>query len=61
MCGDQVFDLFGKAVFCGHTVNFLLKRGAQVKTFVGAIVGAMRIYEMATGKGFHELFKRKKD
>ena len=28
---------------------------------IGAIVGAMRIYEMATGKEFHTLFKRKKD
>ena len=28
---------------------------------IGAIVGVMRIYEMATGKEFHTLFKRKKD
>jgi hypothetical protein len=28
---------------------------------IGAVVGAMRIYEMATGKEFHTLFKRKKD
>ena len=27
---------------------------------IGAIVGVMRIYEMATGKNFYELFKRKK-
>lgn len=27
---------------------------------IGAVVGVMRIYEMATGKGFYELFKRKK-
>ena len=27
---------------------------------IGAIVGAMRIYEMATGKNFYELFRRKK-
>ena len=28
---------------------------------IGAVVGAMRIYEMATGKEFHTLFNRKKD
>jgi hypothetical protein len=28
---------------------------------IGAIVGAMRIYEMSTGKEFYTLFKRKKD
>ena len=28
---------------------------------IGAVVGLMRIYEMATGKDFHTLFKRKKD
>ena len=28
---------------------------------IGAIVGVMRIYEMATGKEFHTLFKRKKE
>ena len=28
---------------------------------IGAIVGVMRIYEMATGKEFHTLFRRKKD
>jgi hypothetical protein len=27
---------------------------------IGAIVGVMRIYEMATGKDFYKLFKRKK-
>ena len=27
---------------------------------IGAIVGVMRIYEMATGKNFYELLKRKK-
>lgn len=27
---------------------------------IGAVVGLMRIYEMATGKEFHTLFKRKK-
>ena len=26
---------------------------------IGAVVGVMRIYEMATGKEFHTLFKRK--
>jgi hypothetical protein len=28
--------------------------------FIGAVVGLMRIYEMATGKEFSTLFKRKK-
>ena len=28
---------------------------------IGAVVGVMRIYEMATGKEFHTLFKRKND
>ena len=28
---------------------------------IGAVVGVMRIYEMATGKEFHTLFKGKKD
>jgi hypothetical protein len=27
---------------------------------IGAIVGVMRIYEMATGKNFYKLLKRKK-
>ena len=28
---------------------------------IGAIVGAMRIYEMATGKDFYKLLRKKKD
>ena len=28
---------------------------------IGAVVGVMRIYEMATGKEFYTLFRRKKD
>jgi hypothetical protein len=28
---------------------------------IGAIVGVMRIYEMATGKEFSSLFRKKKD
>jgi len=28
---------------------------------VGAVVGVMRIYEMATGKQFYTLFRKKKD
>ena len=27
---------------------------------IGAVVGAMRIYEMVSGKNFYELFRRKK-
>jgi len=28
---------------------------------IGAVVGVMRIYEMATGKSFSSLFRKKKD
>jgi hypothetical protein len=28
---------------------------------IGAVVGVMRIYEMATGKEFYTLFRKKKD
>jgi hypothetical protein len=28
---------------------------------IGAVVGIMRIYEMATGKEFYTLFRKKKD
>jgi hypothetical protein len=28
---------------------------------IGAVVGIMRIYEMATGKDFYKLFRKKKD
>ena len=47
------------AVFA--TFGSFLELFNPIFALVGAIVGVMRIYEMATGKGFHELFKRKKD
>ena len=46
------------AVFA--TFGSFLELFSPAFALVGAIVGVMRIYEMATGKGFHELFKRKK-
>jgi hypothetical protein len=46
------------AVFA--TFGSFLELFSPIFALVGAIVGVMRIYEMATGKRFHELFKRKK-
>ena len=43
------------------TVGTFLEVISPVFGFIGAVVGLMRIYEMATGKEFHTLFKRKKD
>ena len=43
------------------TVGTFLEVISPVFGFIGAIVGLMRIYEMATGKEFRTLFKRKKD
>jgi hypothetical protein len=43
------------------TVGTFLEVISPVFGFIGAIVGLMRIYEMATGKEFSTLFKRKKD
>jgi hypothetical protein len=42
------------------TVGTFLEVISPVFGFIGAVVGLMRIYEMATGKEFHTLFKRKK-
>jgi hypothetical protein len=47
------------AVFA--TFGSFLEMFNPLFALVGAVVGLMRIYEMATGKGFHELFKRNKD
>ena len=47
------------AVFA--TFGSFLELFNPIFALVGAIVGVMRIYEMATGKGFHELFNRNKD
>jgi hypothetical protein len=43
------------------TFGSFLQLFSPLFALIGAIVGAMRIYEMATGKEFHTLFKRKKD
>ena len=43
------------------TVGTFLEVISPVFGFIGAVVGLMRIYEMATGKEFSTLFKRKKD
>ena len=43
------------------TVGTFLEVISPVFGFIGAVVGLMRIYEMATGKEFHTLFRRKKD
>lgn len=43
------------------TVGTFFEVISPVFGFIGAVVGLMRIYEMATGKEFHTLFKRKKD
>ena len=43
------------------TVGTFFEVISPVFGFIGAVVGLMRIYEMATGKEFSTLFKRKKD
>jgi len=47
------------AVFA--TFGSFLELFNPIFALVGAIVGVMRIYEMATGREFHTLFKRNKD
>jgi hypothetical protein len=42
------------------TVGTFFEVLSPVFGFIGAVVGLMRIYEMATGKEFSTLFKRKK-
>jgi hypothetical protein len=43
------------------TLGTFLNLLTPVFGLIGAIVGAMRIYEMATGKEFSTLFRKKKD
>ena len=43
------------------TVGTFFEVISPVFGFIGAVVGLMRIYEMATGKEFYTLFRRKKD
>ena len=42
------------------TVGAFLNMLTPLFGLIGAIVGVMRIYEMATGKDFYTLFRRKK-
>ena len=43
------------------TLGTFLNLLTPVFGLIGAIVGVMRIYEMATGKEFSMLFRKKKD
>ena len=43
------------------TLGTFLDLLTPVFGLIGAIVGAMRIYEMATGKEFSALWRKKKD
>ena len=47
------------AVF--STFGAFLEWISPVFGLIGAIVGIMRIYEMATGKEFYKLFRKKKN
>jgi hypothetical protein len=47
------------AVF--STVGAFLNLLTPIFGLIGAVVGAMRIYEMATGNNFYNLFRKKKD
>ena len=47
------------AVF--STVGAFLNLLTPIFGLIGAIVGVMRIYEMATGNNFYDLFRKKKD
>ena len=43
------------------TLGTFLNLLTPVFGLIGAVVGVMRIYEMATGKEFSMLFRKKKD
>jgi hypothetical protein len=53
----NVLDVVAVFTTLGTFLNLL----TPVFGLIGAIVGAMRIYEMATGKDFSTLFRKKKD
>lgn len=53
----NVLDVVAVFTTLGTFLNLL----TPIFGLIGAIVGAMRIYEMATGKEFSTLFRRKKD
>jgi flagellar motor component MotA len=43
------------------TLGTFLNLITPIFGLIGAVVGVMRIYEMATGKEFSTLFRKKKD
>ena len=43
------------------TLGTFLDLLTPVFGLIGAVVGVMRIYEMATGKDFYKLLRKKKD
>jgi hypothetical protein len=53
----NVLDIVAVFTTIGTFLNLL----TPVFGLIGAVVGAMRIYEMATGKEFYTLFHKKKD
>jgi hypothetical protein len=53
----NVLDIVAVFTTLGTFLNLL----TPVFGLIGAIVGVMRIYEMATGKEFYTLFYKKKD
>ena len=53
----NVLDIVAVFTTLGTFLNLL----TPVFGLIGAVVGAMRIYEMATGKEFSALFRKKKD
>ena len=53
----NVLDIVAVFTTLGTFLNLL----TPVFGLVGAVVGVMRIYEMATGKEFYTLLRKKKD
>jgi flagellar motor component MotA len=53
----NVLDLVAVFTTLGTFLNLL----TPMFGLIGAVVGVMRIYEMATGKEFSTLFRKKKD
>jgi hypothetical protein len=53
----NILDIVAVFTTLGTFLNLL----TPVFGLIGAIVGAMRIYEMATGKEFSALWRKKKD
>jgi len=53
----NVLDVVAVFTTLGTFLNLL----TPIFGLIGAVVGVMRIYEMATGKDFSTLFRKKKD